>query len=79
LGSWAGSEIAVDGPFAELRTSVEPAVEDWAIKTLNLVARSPFLTKNLLLNDRVFYPVRRVVTALRSVLRRGARRKVENA
>jgi uncharacterized protein (DUF362 family) len=72
LGSWAESEIEVDGPFAELRTTAEPAVEDWAIKTLNLVARSPFLTTHLLLNDRVFYPVRRVVTALRS-LRRGAK------
>ena len=65
LGTLAEAEIAVDGPFAELRTSVEPAAEDWAIKLMNLVARSPFLTKNLLLNDQVFYPVRRMVMLMR--------------
>jgi uncharacterized protein (DUF362 family) len=69
LGAMAESEIVVDGPLAELRTTVEPAVEDWAIKTLNLVARSPFLTKNLLLNDAIFYPVRSVVKALRGLRR----------
>ncbi len=67
LGTLAEAEIAVDGPLAELRTSVEPAAEDWAIKLMNLVARSPFLTKHLLLNDRIFYPVRRVVTILRGL------------
>jgi uncharacterized protein (DUF362 family) len=70
LGAMAKSEIAVDGPFAELETSVEPAAEDWAIKVMNLVARSPLLTRHLLLNDRIFYPVRSVVKALRRVTRR---------
>ena len=56
LGALADSEIAVDGPFSELKTSVEPAIEDWAIKTMNLITRSPFLTKHLLLRDRIFYP-----------------------
>src|SRR5262249_10752755 len=54
VGSMAENEIAVDGPFADVRTNVEPAQEDWAIKTLNIVARSEMLTKHLLLNDRVF-------------------------
>jgi uncharacterized protein (DUF362 family) len=70
LGTLSEDEIEVDGPFAELRTRVEPAVEDWAIKTLNWVAKSQWLTKNLLLNDGVFYPVRAVVKVMRSVLRR---------
>ncbi len=61
LGCYCETQIAVDGPFAELRTTVEPAVEDWAIKLMNQVARSPFITKHLLLNDHVFYPVRRAV------------------
>ncbi|MGA7499092.1 MAG: hypothetical protein WBX00_20370, partial [Isosphaeraceae bacterium] len=64
------AEIAVDGPFAELRTVVEPAVEDWAIKLMNQVARSRFLTKRLLLNDGVFYPVRRVVAIARHLVGR---------
>ena len=70
VGALAESEIAIDGPFVELRTSIEPAVEDWAIKFMNLVARSPFLTKHLLLNDCVFYPVRRMVTLVRSLVQR---------
>jgi hypothetical protein len=74
LGVWEQKSIMVDGPFAELRTRVEPAVEDWAIRLLNRVARSPFLTRHLLLNDGVFYPVRRIVTALRSVVRQRRRR-----
>jgi hypothetical protein len=71
LGALAEGEIAVDGPFAEVRTAVQPAVEDWAIKLMNVVAKSPFLTRNLLLNDGIFYPVRRVVKALRPSSARG--------
>ena len=77
LGALAEGEIAIDGPFAELRTTVEPAVEDWAIKLMNLVAKSPFLTKGLLLNDGVFYPVRRLVMVLRRLLGRKPRYETE--
>lgn len=73
LGTMQAEEIAVDGPFAALRTHAEPAVEDWAIKLLNQVAKSPWLTKKLLLNDGVFYPVRRGVMVLRWLLGRRAR------
>jgi len=74
LGTLREEEIAVEGPFAELRTIAEPAVEDWAIKMMNRVARSPFLTKYFLLNDGLFYPVRRTVSFVRWLLRRGKRR-----
>ena len=67
LGAISEDRISVDGPFAELQTTVEAAVEDWAIKIMNQVARSPFLTKRLLLNESVFYPVRRVVSIAREV------------
>jgi uncharacterized protein (DUF362 family) len=70
LGALSEANIALDGPFAELRTTVETAVEDWAIKAMNQVARSPFITKHLLLNDHVFYPVRRVVGFARQLARR---------
>jgi uncharacterized protein (DUF362 family) len=73
LGCLEEREIVVDGPFAELRTTAEPAVEDWAIKLMNRVAASPLLTKHLLLNDGVFYPVRRLVTAARRWTKRGRR------
>jgi uncharacterized protein (DUF362 family) len=65
LGQIAAERISVDGPFAELTAPVEPAVEDWAIKLMNRVARSEFLTRNFMLNDRVFYPIRKLVGAVR--------------
>jgi uncharacterized protein (DUF362 family) len=67
LGQVDADRIAVDGPFDEVRTVAEPAVEDWAIKVMNRVARSEFLTRHVMLNDRVFYPVRKAVGALRRV------------
>jgi uncharacterized protein (DUF362 family) len=70
LGTCLSEKIAVDGPFAELARTVEPAVEDWAIKLMNRVSRSPFLTRNLLLNDGIFYPIRRAVNAVRGVFKR---------
>ena len=74
LGTLSQDRISVEGPFADVRTAVEPAAEDWAIKLMNGVARSPFLTKNFLLNDYFFYPVRRVVSITRSLLGRRQRR-----
>jgi uncharacterized protein (DUF362 family) len=69
LGQMAEERILVDGPFAELRTVVEPASEDWAIRLMNRVSRSPLLTRHLLLNDGVFYPVRRAVMLVRGLKR----------
>jgi hypothetical protein len=65
LGRMDADQISVDGPFAELTALVEPAVEDWAIKMMNRVARSEFLTRNFMLNDRVFYPLRTAVGVVR--------------
>lgn len=73
LGTLDAGKIVVDGPFAELQTNVESAAEDWAIKLMNQVARSEFLTKNLLLNDGIFYPVRRAVNLARGVLKHRSR------
>jgi uncharacterized protein (DUF362 family) len=73
LGNITAEEIAVDGPFAELQTSAEPAHEDWAIKLMNRLSKSPFLTKHFLLNDGVFYPVRRAVNVIRSFFKRDRR------
>lgn len=70
LGTLRTDDVTVDGPFAEVATRAEPAVEDWAIRLMNRVARSPFLTRHLLLNDGIFFPIRRAVNALRRVLSR---------
>lgn len=76
LGAMSAEKIAVDGPFAELQTKVEPAFEDWAIKLMNRIARSEFLTKHFLLNDRIFYPIRRGVIIARYLM--GRRPKLQN-
>jgi uncharacterized protein (DUF362 family) len=70
LGTFQTKNITVDGPFAEIAMTADPAVEDWAIKLMNRVSRSPFLTRNLLLNDGIFYPIRRAVNAVRGVFKR---------
>ncbi len=60
--------IEIDGDFERHRIDVEPAREDWAIKLLNLVSRSEFLTKYLVLNDSLFYPVRGMIIKLRKLI-----------
>jgi uncharacterized protein (DUF362 family) len=67
LGRTAVDEITVDGPFAELHTVVEPACADWPIKLLNHMSRWPFLTRHFLLEDRLFYPARRLANLLRGL------------
>jgi len=68
IGAISEEEIEIDGDFEGLRVDVEPAKEDWAIKLLNLVSRSEFLTKYLVLNDSLFYPVRSLIVKLRKLI-----------
>lgn len=72
LGETASERIIIDGDFDSLRTNIEPAETDWAIKLLNLLSRSEFVTRNLILDDKIFYPVRRMVTILRHFAARAA-------
>jgi len=68
IGAISEEEIEIDGDFEGLKVEVEPAKEDWAIKLLNLVSRSEFLTKYLVLNDSLFYPVRSLIVKLRKLI-----------
>lgn len=77
LGTLDADQIEVRGPFADLKMNAEPSDEDWAIKVMNQVARSEFLTKNVLLNDGVFYPVRRAVIVARNLVHRSHRRQAD--
>ncbi|MGQ9609141.1 MAG: DUF362 domain-containing protein [bacterium] len=72
LGEIDPEKIIIDGDFDVIKTKVEPAQMDWAIKLLNLLSRSKFITNNLILNDNIFYPVRRMVVILRKILARVA-------
>lgn len=73
LGRLSAESIEVSGPFENLMTEVEPALEDWAIRVMNLVARSQFLTRHCLLNDRAFYPARAIVNIVRAMIGRKSR------
>lgn len=68
IGAIAAKDIEIDGDFERLRVTVEPAVQDWAIKLLNLLSRSEFITKKFIMNDSLFYPVRRMVVGLRRLI-----------
>jgi len=65
LGSVRQEAIEVVGDAPEHHRVIEPARKDWAIKLLNLASRSEVLTRHLILNDTVFYPVRSVIVWLR--------------
>ena len=42
-------------------------MQDWPIKMLNLLSRSRFLTRHLLLNDTIFFPARWFANFCRSI------------
>lgn len=68
VGAIDEAEIEIDGDFDSLKVDVEPARTDWAIKLLNLFSRSEFITRYLILNDQLFYPVRGVVIKMRKLI-----------
>ncbi|MBN1163416.1 MAG: DUF362 domain-containing protein [Candidatus Krumholzibacteriota bacterium] len=68
IGRIAEEDIEIDGDFDKLRIQIEPAKMDWAIRLLNLFSRSEFITKNLIMNERAFYPVRRLVIIMRKLI-----------
>ncbi len=67
LGEIAEERIDVDGDFAGLRTTFEPAELDLPIRALGWISRSRFLTRHLILNPESFYPLRRGAMAFRDV------------
>jgi uncharacterized protein (DUF362 family) len=68
IGAVAAEDIEIDGDFEKLRVAIEPAVQDWAIKLLNVFSRSEFITKNFIMNDTLFYPIRSLVVRLRRMI-----------
>lgn len=68
LGEIKEESIIIDGPFSEVAMPFVPAKKDWAIKLLNWFSRSRFITKYLILNDNIFYPIRQVIIGIRKVL-----------
>ncbi|HSG27103.1 MAG TPA: DUF362 domain-containing protein, partial [Candidatus Krumholzibacterium sp.] len=67
VGRIAAGDIEIDGDFDRLRRAVEFADEDWAIKLLNFFSRSEFITQKIIMNDSLFYPIRRLVIGVRKL------------
>ena len=57
LGNIAEENIAVDADCAAVKEFL-PAEADWPIRAMNLLTKSEFLTRRLLLNDTFFFPAR---------------------
>jgi len=57
LGSIAEEEIEVDADCVACKRFL-PAEADWPIRAMNLITKSEFLTRHLLLNDSIFFPAR---------------------
>jgi len=57
LGTIREAEIEVDAD-CKASTQFVPAAMDWPIRTMNLITKSEFLTRHLLLNDTIFFPAR---------------------
>lgn len=68
IGRIAEDEIDIEGDFERYSVEVEPAREDWAIKLLNLLSRSEFITRHFIMNNHTFYPVRKAVIVLRRLI-----------
>jgi hypothetical protein len=58
MGEIAEDRIAIDADTVPSRP-FRPAETDWPIVMLNMISRSRFLTKHLLMNDAIFMPARR--------------------
>jgi uncharacterized protein (DUF362 family) len=67
LGSFYPEDIEIDGDFENHKTQFEPAHLDWAVAFMNYMTRYRFFTYHILLNDSIFYPVKRVIEVLRTI------------
>jgi uncharacterized protein (DUF362 family) len=64
LGKMGVDEVTVDADCAVPKPFL-PAEQDWPIKAMNLITKSEFLTRHLLLNDSIFFPARWVANFAR--------------
>ena len=57
FGAMAEDQIELDADCEAVKEFL-PADADWPIRAMNLLTKSEFLTRHLLLNDAVFFPAR---------------------
>lgn len=67
LGQIAADQITVDGPWDRLATQFAPPPRDFANSLMFFATQYPWFVKNILGNDRIYYPVRDAVIFLRKL------------
>jgi uncharacterized protein (DUF362 family) len=65
LGHFPADEIEVDGDWEGLKTQFEAPPRDVANRAMFFVTQYPWFVKNILANDRIYYPIRDFVKFLR--------------
>jgi uncharacterized protein (DUF362 family) len=65
LGRIAAADIAVDGPRGALATTFVPPPRDFANRAMFFATQYRWFVKYVLANDRLYYPIRDMVKALR--------------
>jgi uncharacterized protein (DUF362 family) len=68
LGETSIDRMVLDSDLRRGLPALQEARTDWAIKTMNVVSRSEFLTRQLIMNDGIFYPLRSMVQRIRNVV-----------
>ena len=64
VGNIAAEYIELDSDCTAVKSFV-PAQIDWPIRAMNLITKSEFLTRHLLLNDKIFFPAKWFANATR--------------
>jgi uncharacterized protein (DUF362 family) len=65
IGQISSDRIDVDGDWAQHATQFTPPPRDVANTAMFYVSQYPWFVKNILANDKIYFPVRDVVVALR--------------
>lgn len=65
VGTMNADEIEIDGDFDAHQTRFTPAPREWPTEIMNYMSRYPWFLYNVILSDDIFWPVRKLVHAMR--------------
>jgi len=68
LGETSMDRVVLDSDVHRDLPRLKEAQTDWAINTMNVISRSEFLTRQLIMNDGIFYPLRSMVQKIRNAV-----------
>jgi hypothetical protein len=67
LGAFTPAEIDIDGDWDGIATRFAPPPRDFANRAMFYATQHSWFVKHILANDRIYYPIRDLVKALRKV------------